>query len=100
MASYVLCESTFSHMFYIKLPGVVGIKVPRNISPPCVALCGEVHLYMDSSLHATLSITLTPCKSMEGGLIFQGVLYSSINRYSSQLTSLSYKHFTANRVLK
>ena len=44
---------------------MVGIKVPGNISPPCVALCGEV------SLHATLSFILSMCKSMEGGLIFR-----------------------------
>ena len=31
---------------------------------------------MESSLYAILSITLTPCKSMEGGLMFQGHLYS------------------------
>ena len=44
--------------------GVVGIKVPGNASPPCVVR------YRKSPLHATLSITLTPCKSMEGGLAF------------------------------
>ena len=50
--------------FYVRSTGVVGIKVPGNASPPCVVR------YMESSLHATLSIMLTPCKSMEGGLAF------------------------------
>ena len=50
-------QSSSDHLFR---PGVVGIKVPGDISPPCVGLCGDV------------SFTLTRCKSMEGGFIFQG----------------------------
>ena len=45
--------------------GVVGMQVPGNASPPCVVR------YRESSLPTILSITLTPCKSMEGGLVFQ-----------------------------
>ena len=45
--------------------GVVGL-VPRSYSPACIVR------YRESSLHATLSITLNPCTSMEGGLWFQG----------------------------
>ena len=33
--------------------------------------------YRESSLHATLSIMLTPCKSMEDGLAFQGLAFLS-----------------------
>ena len=52
--------------------GVVG--TPGNASPPCVLR------YRESSLHETLSITLTPCKSMEGGLAFQGDSHSFLHR--------------------
>ena len=42
-------------------------KSPREYES---ALRGEVS--WESYLHATLSFTLTPCKSTEGGLAFQG----------------------------
>ena len=41
--------------------------------------------YRESSLHTTLSITLTPCKSMEGRLIFLGDLYSFRSGINSRI---------------
>ena len=46
--------------------GVVGRVVLCNWSPACTGK------YRNSTLHATLSLTLTPCKSIQGGLAFQG----------------------------
>ena len=45
---------------------MVGRVVLCNWSPACTVK------YRQSTLHATLSLTLTPCKSMQGGLGFQG----------------------------
>ena len=64
-----MCYANMSSPITVQA-GVVGIKVPGNASPPCVVR------YRESSLQATLSITLTPCKSMEGGLAFQGDSHS------------------------
>ena len=44
--------------------GVAGDMIPLSYSPVSIVR------YREPSLHATLSITLTPCKSMEGGLWF------------------------------
>ena len=49
-----------------KEAGVVGREVLCYWSPACTVK------HRQSSLHATLSLTLTPCKSMQGGLGFQG----------------------------
>ena len=46
--------------------GVVGRVVLCNWSPVCTVK------YRQSTLDATLSLTLTPCKSIQGGLGFQG----------------------------
>ena len=45
--------------------GAVGRVVLCNWSPACTVK------YRQSTLQATLSLTLTPCKSMQGGLGFQ-----------------------------
>ena len=59
------CHNMF--LFSYRKPGVVRIIVaPGSYSPVCVVR------YRESSLHATLSVTLTPCKSMEGELCIQG----------------------------
>ena len=55
---------------------MVGINVPGNASPP-----------WESSLHATLNVTLTPCKSMEGGLEFQKDSHSFHTGVMSIVTS-------------
>ena len=50
-------------------PDVVGIKILRNNKS---TLCSFVCWGIIGSYHATLSITLNPLKSMEGGLSFRG----------------------------
>ena len=53
---------------------VVGIVVPRFYSPDCVVLSEGVISIRNNS------ITLTPCKSMEGRLWFQGTMITFTHR--------------------
>ena len=45
---------------------MVEVVVLCNWSPACTVK------YRQSTIHATMGLTLTPCKSMQGGLGFQG----------------------------
>ena len=55
--------------------GVIWIVVTRSYSPAC-----RVVTFRESSLHATLNITLTLCMSIESGLWLQERLWFLLHR--------------------
>ena len=69
---------------------MVGRVVLCNGSPACTVK------YRQSTLHATLSLTPTPCKSMHGGLGFHGESLDLVLFHGSP----HYSHTAPARVLK